>query len=88
MTANAMQGDREKYLLAGMNDYVAKPIDQRDFLTIITRIASIPMPEIDETAAVPSLAGDTSDQPINEEAAEELNNLMGDLDDLLDGTDR
>ncbi|STQ89771.1 response regulator [Iodobacter fluviatilis] len=30
MTANAMQGDRERYLAAGMNDHVTKPINPEE----------------------------------------------------------
>jgi len=37
MTANAMVGDRETYLEAGMDDYVSKPIDPNHLSAVLTR---------------------------------------------------
>jgi signal transduction histidine kinase/CheY-like chemotaxis protein len=37
MTANAMEGDREKCLAAGMNDYISKPTREADLLAVLER---------------------------------------------------
>ncbi len=37
VTANAMQGDRERFLEAGIDDYIPKPIDRETFYTVVHR---------------------------------------------------
>jgi two-component system sensor histidine kinase/response regulator len=56
MTANAMQGDREKALEAGMDDYVPKPVKAEELEAVLERWISKP----DEDEATVSAAGDGS----------------------------
>ncbi len=37
MTANALKGDRDKYLQAGMDDYVSKPFQLEQLRAVIVR---------------------------------------------------
>jgi len=37
LTAYAMSGDREKFLDAGMDDYISKPVDQDELLKVLKR---------------------------------------------------
>ncbi len=38
LTAHAMAGDRERFLKAGMDDYLAKPVDFDDLLAVLGRV--------------------------------------------------
>ncbi|HCY84767.1 MAG TPA: hybrid sensor histidine kinase/response regulator, partial [Desulfobacteraceae bacterium] len=41
VTANAMKGDRERFLAAGMDDYLPKPIKRKVLEAVITKVVSL-----------------------------------------------
>lgn len=78
MTANAMVGDRESYLEAGMNDYVSKPIDPSLLSAALTRQSGRETTATEVTPAVPQ----ETQQPDIPLSA--LDDVLSDMDALLD----
>ncbi len=81
ITANAMQGDREKCLQAGMDDYISKPIKLAELKQALQRCQPlvIPKEKIVETAAkkvIDTTALETFTQMAGEEAPMIISDLI------------
>jgi two-component system sensor histidine kinase/response regulator len=79
MTANAMQGDRETALEAGMDDYVPKPVRREELEAVLKRW----IPEEGAGAAIPegddelTVATEGTEGPLDRNVIESLRELGG-----------
>jgi HPt (histidine-containing phosphotransfer) domain-containing protein len=70
MTAYAMKEDRERFLAAGMNDYIAKPIRAQQLIQLVGKW-------VHNGHAPEDFVRDTSNEVIDEEVLKSLSDAVG-----------
>jgi signal transduction histidine kinase/CheY-like chemotaxis protein/HPt (histidine-containing phosphotransfer) domain-containing protein len=73
ITANALQGDRESCLAAGMDDYLSKPFTQQALGQTLSRWISLP--RVPATSAALAEPPPPDDEPINQQALDNIRAL-------------
>lgn len=79
LTANAMQGDRERFLAVGMNDYLSKPINSDELVRAL--LASKPIPAGHSPSTVSEAANQRA--AVDPSVLLEFKDLMGEEGDEM-----
>ena len=82
MTANAMKGDRERCLDAGMDDYIAKPVKPELLEEVLSRWLPAQTPEGSDSSVVEGTgksghSGNSEDDCLDRQVLEDLKSLGG-----------
>jgi PAS domain S-box-containing protein len=84
MTANAMQGDREACLDAGMDDYISKPIRNQDLIKVLWE--SQPIIDSANQSALSAINMHTLHESANDIGGEDADFLMELIDSYLENS--
>ncbi|MDX1926113.1 MAG: ATP-binding protein [Pirellulaceae bacterium] len=82
LTANAMKGDRENYLEAGMNDYASKPIEQVALLGAILRCVDNPGIDVQSLHSLKPKQQPLHAGPLSPEMAADLTELLSNIEQI------
>ncbi|MGE5517533.1 MAG: response regulator [Bacteroidota bacterium] len=83
VTANALNGDRERCLAVGMDDYISKPIDRRKLAALLDKWQALiagGAPQAGEAAAepcAPAAVSDLAPALVDEAVRAELTDVLG-----------
>ena len=81
MTANAMQGDRERYLEVGMDDYISKPIRMEELVRALS--TSQPLSADPSSTEMQSVSESGQAAPVDFTALREFEEMMGEGGDEM-----